>query len=184
MNGVIHSNANSRGFLATNTTYDSFRFLFTERILTTVHQACVLIWGETPMGTTPLGDADGAIQFQVPNGGHWDYRPGTNTAGIGFTNPVKGTNTASSWNQCELLANITTGKARLACCTLTGTTPCKGIEVLDFTNTYMTGPDVPKKAPIALQCHTGGGTTKGSISEYKDLYVETNPAQDTLITTQ
>ena len=40
------------------------------------HQACVLIFCSRPQpGEKPL-DALGGIQFQVPNGGHWDYRPG------------------------------------------------------------------------------------------------------------
>jgi hypothetical protein len=184
LNGAIHSNATNRGFLATNGTYDNFRFIFTERIVTTVHQAAILFWGETPGVTIPLGDADGAIQFQPPNGGHWDYRPGINSGGLGFTNPMAGGNTSTMWNQCEVLASLATGTARMACCTLTGATPCKGIEVLDFTNTITTGPDVPNKAPIALQCHTGGGMTSGSVSEYKDLYIETNPTQNVLITAQ
>jgi hypothetical protein len=180
--GAIHSNAQVRGFLYSNTNYGTFRFIFTERLITTVHAACVLFWGVPPMGTTPLPDADGAIQFQVQGGGgHWDYRPGGGGAGKGFsgnaTSFVK-----TDWNQCEIVANLTTGKARQACCQRTGPGPCKGVENMDFTNTA--GPAAPQKAPIALQCHTGGGMMGGSITEFKDLYVDPDQKDDALVTTQ
>jgi hypothetical protein len=182
VNGAIHANANLRGFLYTNTNYGTFRFIYTERLITTKHASCILFWGVPPMGMTPLPDADGAIQFQVQGGGgHWDYRPGGGGAGAGFSGT--GTNfVQTQWTQCEVVANLTTGKARQACCQRTGPGPCKGVENLDFTNTK--GPAAPQSAPIALQCHTGGGMMAGSVGEWKDLYV--NPAQtdDMLVTTQ
>jgi hypothetical protein len=54
------------------------------------HQACVLIFCSRPQaGEKPL-DALGGIQFQVPNGGHWDYRPGmNNSGGAEFTSVTK-----------------------------------------------------------------------------------------------
>ena len=69
-----------------------------------------------------------------------------------------------------------TGTARMACCTIpAGATRCKGVEVLDFKDPAWTN----KSSPIALQVHNGG-----LIDEYRDLYVETNPTEDVLITTQ
>jgi hypothetical protein len=173
MNGVIHgTGAAGRGFLYTNQGYGSFRWIFTVRHVTGGHAPCVLVWGVSVML-----DAMGALQFQPPSGGSWDYRPGKNNGGAGyFTRLPHPVLTATAWNQCELLANATTGVARMACCTIpAGGSHCKGVEVLDFKDPTWTN----KSSPIALQVHNGG-----LIDEYKDLYIEANPAQDMLITTQ
>jgi hypothetical protein len=64
----------------------------------------------------------------------------------------------------------------MACCTIPmGATHCKGVEVLDFKDATWTN----KSSPLALQVHNAG-----LIDEYRDLYVETNPTQNMLITTQ
>src|SRR5918994_1764510 len=72
----------------------------------------------------------GAIHFQPPNGGAWDYRPGHNNGGKGlFTKYPHPRWDIKKWAQCELLANGDTGIARMACCPLPdGATRCKAQE--------------------------------------------------------
>jgi hypothetical protein len=81
--GVMASTGTGRGVIYTAKDYRRYRLTFTMRHVSGApdHQACVLIFCTRPSGEDkPLG-ALGGIQFQVPNGGHWDYRPGMNTAG-------------------------------------------------------------------------------------------------------
>ena len=76
--GAMASIGNGRGVIYTASDYSRFRLTFTMRHVSgrPDHQACVLIFCTRPQrGETPL-DALGGIQFQVPNGGHWDYRVG------------------------------------------------------------------------------------------------------------
>jgi hypothetical protein len=171
MNGALHGNGTARGYLYTTNDYEDFRIILSVRHLasTNDHQPCVLIWGKHP---PPALDALGAIQFQVPNGGNWDYRPGRNNNGgnlfVHLPHPMLD---ASLWNQCEILAHAN-GKARMACCALGTQSTCTGQESLDFND-----PTAAQKGPFALQVHNGG-----LHDEYKDIYVETNPTVDDLVT--
>jgi hypothetical protein len=62
----------------------------------------VLIWGTT----NPIRDALSAIQFQPPNGGHWDYRPGHNNGGGSeFKTFPHDKMDIHNWSQCELVGN-------------------------------------------------------------------------------
>jgi hypothetical protein len=160
-NGVIHGNGTSRGWLYYNKQQvGTFRWIFNVRQVVGNHAPTVLIWGTT----NPIRDALSAIQFQPPNGGHWDYRPGKNNGGgklfKQFPHPKWDIH---NWSQCELIGNQTTGVARMACCPLTGTaTTCKATEVLDFTDKT-----AGRVGPLALQVHN-----KGIQDEYRSLYVE------------
>jgi hypothetical protein len=173
-NGAIHSTGKGRGWIYYNKAqYGSFRWLFHVKQVKGNHKPTVLIWGTT----TPIRDALSAIQFQPPNGGHWDYRPGHNDGGSKyFTKLPHPSWDAKKWAQCELLANQETGYARMACCPLTANAPrCKGVEVLQFRDTT-----AGRVAPIAIQIHN-----KGIEDEYKNLYVESPVANpDELITTK
>jgi hypothetical protein len=171
---AMHGLGVARGFIYTSTAgYGDFRLLFSIRHLPTTggkdHAPCVLIWG-----SSPALDALGGIQFQPPNGGHWDYRPGHNNGGGSEFKTVAHTKLDNKqWNQCEILAHSATGQARMACCTLVGGMPCTGVEVLDFND-----PTAGRQAPIAWQVHNGG-----LHDEFKDVFVELNPAVDDLIST-
>jgi hypothetical protein len=60
-------------------------------------------------------DALGGIQFQVPSGGHWDYRPGMNNNGAQeFTSVTKTRFDVHAWNQLAILADAAKGTARMA----------------------------------------------------------------------
>jgi hypothetical protein len=152
--------------------YTRFRLMFTMRHVSgnPDHQACVLIFCTRPQpGEKPL-DALGGIQFQVPNGGHWDYRPGENNAGgAEFTQPVKGHFEIHEWSRVEILADAVNGTARMAVAQPPGS---KAIEVLDFRHS-----PAGKVGPIAWQMHNAG-----LFDEFKDVTIEVDPKDDDLIT--
>jgi hypothetical protein len=158
--GVMASTGAPRGYIATKANYGDFRLMFTVRQVKGDHAACILLFGTRP----PPNNALGAIQFQPPNGGTWDYRPGKNNSGGGlFTRVPHPQMSRNEWAQCEVLVKSSTGEARMACCQMTGTTPCKANEVLRFKDPVLAG----KKGPVAWQIHNGG-----IFDEYKDAYIQ------------
>jgi hypothetical protein len=173
--GAIHGNGTARGWLYYNHQVGTFRWIFDVRQVSGNHQPTVLIWGTT----TPIRDALSAIQFQPPNGGHWDYRPGHNNGGSGLFTQVPHTKLdVHQWAQCELIGNMATGVAKMACGQLTGgaTTTCNAVEVLDFKD--VTAGQV---GPLAIQVHNSG-----IHDEYQGLYLESPvvTAPDQFITTR
>jgi hypothetical protein len=169
---AMASTGSGRGVIYTAGDYGRFRLMFTMRHMSGSpdHQACVLIFCARPKaGEKPL-DALGGIQFQVPKGGHWDYRPGKNTDGAAeFTTIVKPQFDPHGWSRVEILADSATGTARMAVAQPVG---AKAVEVLDFKD-----PTAGQAGPIALQMHNAG-----LFDEYKDISIEANPADDRLIT--
>ena len=170
-NGVMASTGTGRGVIYTAGDYDRFRLLFTMRHVAgnPDHQACVLIFCTRPQpGEVPL-DALGGIQFQVPMGGHWDYRPGQNNAGGEEFNVVtKPQFDPHEWSRVEILADASAGTARMAVAQPVGS---KAVEVLDFKN-----PAAGKAGPIGWQMHNAG-----LFDEYKDVSIEVNPKAGSLI---
>lgn len=159
--GAIHGNGTARGWLYYNKQQvGTFRWIFTVRQVKGNHAPTVLIWGTT----NPIRDALSGIQFQPPNGGHWDYRPGHNNGGGKLFKQFTHTKIdVKNWAQCELIGNQATGVAKMACCPLKGTAAtCKGAEVLQFTDKT-----AARVGPLALQVHNSGIN-----DEYKNLYVE------------
>jgi len=158
---AIHSTGAGRGWLYYKTQAGSFRWIFNVKQVKGNHAPTVLIWGTT----SPIRDALSAIQFQPPNGGHWDYRPGHNNGGGKLFKQLPHDKIDNKqWAQCELIANQTTGVARMACCPLkAGATTCKAVEVLQFTDKT-----AGRVGPLAIQIHNGG-----IEDEYKSLFVET-----------
>jgi hypothetical protein len=172
--GAMASTGSGRGVIYSTRDYARFRLIFTMRHVSGKpdHQAGVLIFCTRPQpGEKPL-DALGGIQFQVPNGGHWDYRPGMNQGGgTEFNNPQKPAFDIHSWSRVEILADASRGTARMAVAQPPGS---KGIEVLNFHD-----PTAGKIGPIALQMHNAG-----LLDEYKDLVIEIDPADDELLSTR
>jgi hypothetical protein len=173
-NGVMASLGVARGVIYTANDYSHYRLTFTMRHVSgnKDHQACVLIFCTRPAdGGKPL-DALGGIQFQVPNGGHWDYRKGHNNGGSGeFTSVPHPKFDPHQWSRVEILVDTTKGVARMAVAQPVGS---KAVEVLDFNV-----PDAGKAGPIAWQMHN-----KGLFDEYKDVTIEADPKEDELITTK
>lgn len=164
--GAIHGNGTARGWIYYNQQQaGTFRWIFNVRQVSGNHAPTVLIWGTT----APIRDALSAIQFQPPNGGHWDYRPGHNNGGGSEFKQLSHTKIpVSAWAQCEIIANQSTGVAKMACCPLApGATTCKATEVLDFKD-----PKAGKVGPLAIQVHNAG-----IHDEYKSLYLESPVVQ-------
>lgn len=172
--GAMSSLGEGRGVLQTTQEYGNYRLVFTMRHVggpPSDHRACVLIYCTAPTEGQPTLDALGGIQFQPPNGGSWDYRPGKNNSGKGlFTRLAHPKYDEHKWFQVEMLVN-TNGTARMAVAQPVGT---KAYEVLVFKD-----PAAGKHGPIAWQMHN-----KGLFDEYKDVRVETDPKGDKLITVE
>lgn len=169
--GVMASTGAGRGVIYTREDYTHYRVVFQVRQSSGNHVPGVLIFCERPPAGELGRDALGSIQFQVPNGGHWDYRPGINKAGTHFMRPVRVRFDLQEWAQVEILVNAKTGTARMAVAQPVGT--C-AIENLQFDD-----PAAAKTGPFALQMHNAG-----LFDEFKDLRIEIDPAEDRLITVE
>jgi hypothetical protein len=170
--GAMASTGSGRGVIYSAKDYSRFRLMFTMRHVSgnPDHQACVLIFCSRPQGDDRPLDALGGIQFQVPNGGHWDYRVGmNNNGGDEFTSVTKGQFDAHQWSRVEIIADATKGIARMAVAQPPG---ARAIEVLRFHDAT-----AGKTGPIAWQMHNAG-----LFDEYKDVTVEVDPKDDDLIT--
>jgi hypothetical protein len=163
--GVMASTGTGRGVIYTAQDYSRFRLTFTMRHVSgdPDHQACVLIFCTRPQPDENPLDALAGIQFQVPNGGHWDYRPGKNSAGgPEFTTITKTQFDVHAWSQVEIVADAATGTAHMAVAQPPGS---KAVDVLDFRDAT-----AGKPGPIAWQMHNAG-----LFDEYKDVALELTP---------
>jgi len=172
--GAMASKGIGRGVIYTKDDYSSFRLIFTMRHLSGKpdHQAAVLFFCTRPIAGQKELDALGGIQFQVPPGYPWDYRPGHGTDKEPvFKHLPHPKFDPHEWSRVEILVNAKTGTARLAVAQPVGS---KAVEILDFND-----PTAGKTGPIALQMHN-----KGLFDEYKDITIEVDPQDDELITTR
>jgi len=170
--GAMASTGSGRGVIYTAEDFSRYRLMFTMRHLSgnPDHQACVLVFCTRPQPSEKPLDALGGIQFQVPNGGHWDYRPGMNNSGEEeFTSVTKTHFDAHAWSRVELVVNAAAGTARMAVAQPPGS---KAVEVLDFKDAT-----AGKVGPIAWQMHY-----EGLFDEYNDVLVEVDLKEDNLIT--
>jgi len=170
--GAMASTGSGRGVIYTAKDFTRYRLMFSMRHVSGSpdHQACVLIFCTRPqIGEKPL-DALAGIQFQAPNGGHWDYRPGmNNNGGAEFSSVNKTHFDVHAWSRVEILADAATGTARMAVSQPPGS---KAVEVLSFKDAA-----AGKAGPIAWQMHNAG-----LFDEYKDVSIEPDPQSDELIT--
>jgi hypothetical protein len=172
--GAIASTGMGRGVLYTAKDYGRYRLMLTMRHVkgSPDHPAPVLIFCQRPQGDEMPLDALGGIQFDVPSGGHWDYRPGMNKdGGPEYTQVAKAPFDVHAWSHIELLVDAATGTARMAVAQPVGN---KAVETLDFKD-----PTAGRVGPIALQMHNAG-----LFDEYKDLTIEVDPKEDRLITVE
>jgi hypothetical protein len=168
---AMASKGTGRGVIYTAKDYGRYRLMFTMRHVSgdPDHQACVLIFCSRPQPDEKALDALGGIQFQVPNGGHWDYRPGmNNSGGQEFTSVTKTRFEAHEWSRVEILADAARGIARMAVAQPLGS---KAVQSLDFKD-----PAAGKVGPIAWQMHNAG-----LMDEYRDVTIEVDPKDDELI---
>jgi hypothetical protein len=171
--GAMASTGGGRGVIYTERDYTRYRLIFTLRHVSGKpdHQPCVLVFCQRPPAGERGLDALGGIQFQPPNGGHWDYRPGHNNGGTAFTQREPRTKFDNhEWHQVELLVDAATGTARMAVAQPVGT---RGVEKLTFID-----PAAGRAGPIAWQMHNAG-----LFDEFKDVRIEIDPADDHLLLT-
>jgi len=178
--GALVSLGLGRGVIYTKDDYSKYRLMFDMRHVRfepptdkhVNHEACVLIFCTRPPEGQKGLDALGGIQFQVPKGGSWDYRPGHNNGGKGeYTKPPHPAFNNNEWSRVEIVVDASTGIARMAVAQPVGS---KAVETLDF-NVKEAG----KVGPIALQMHN-----KGLFDEYANIVIDTNPSSMDLISTK
>ena len=173
-NNALASLGKGRGVIYTQNSYDSYRIIFDMRHVAPDkdHPACVLFFTTAPAdGQKPL-DALAGVQFQLPNGGHWDYRKGHNNEGKEeFTVLSHTTFDAHQWSRVEILIDSSSGTARLAVAQPVGS---KAVEIADFKDS-----SAGRSGPFALQMHN-----KGLFDEYANMVIEINPTSHDLLTTK
>jgi hypothetical protein len=171
-NNILASAGSARGVIYTKQSFGRYRIIFDVRHNTGKpdHRAGVLVFCTAPVEGEKAVDALAGIQFQVPNGGHWDYRKGHNNAGNeNFKRLGKPGFDEHQWSRCEILVDSATGTARMAVAQPIGT---PAVEVLQFKD-----PTAGKTGPFALQMHN-----KGLFDEYANIAVEVDPAGNELVT--
>jgi hypothetical protein len=170
--GAMASTGGGRGVIYTAQDYSRYRLIYSVRHVSghPDHQAGVLFFCKRPKQDEIPLDALGGIQFQVPMGSHWDYRPANNNSGDPFfTTITKSPFDRHAWSQVELLVDAEKGIARLAVAQPPGS---KAIELVDFSD-----PTAGRTGPIAFQMHNAG-----LFDEYKDVTVESDPTDNKLLT--
>ena len=176
--GAIESTGAERGVLYTKIDLEG-RFRITFEVKHAPGRAAsVLLFCTRPGENERPLDALAGIQFQVPRGHHWDYRPGKNNdggpnrGGLFARNVEEGNKfTGNEWARVEILADATKGTARMAVAQPIGN---KAVEILTFND-----PTAAKAGPFGLQVHHFG-----TFDWYRNITVELNPEVDDLISTQ
>ena len=160
---AMASTGSGRGVIYTAQDYTRFRLTFTERHVSgnPDHQACVLIFCTRPGPDEKPLDALGGIQFQPPNGGRWDYRPGRNNNGGDLFTLIDKSRRFDphEWSRVEIVADASNGTARMSVAQPVSAQP---VEVLRFSD-----PTAGKPGPIAWQMHNAG-----LFDEYKEITIE------------
>ena len=138
------------------------RIFFQVRQINGDHKPCTTLFGNRPAGTSGSRGLSGA-QFQPPNGAFWNY-------GVGgtFKRLVNPNFDVKQWHQCEILIKEA-GSFRAACCPFDAATPCKGVEVLQWTGKG-------KKFPFDIMMHNGG-----LFDEYREIWIEKNQTDDSFL---
>ena len=170
-NNILASLGATRGVIYTKQSFGRYRIIFDVRHNTGKpdHRAGVLVFCTAPVEAEKPLDALAGIQFQVPNGGHWDYRKGHNNAGNeSFKRIGKPSFDEHQWSRVEILVDPI-GTARMAVAQPVG---AAAVEVLQFKD-----PTAGKTGPFALQMHN-----KSLFDEYANIAIEVDPATNDLIT--
>ena len=177
-NGVLASLGAARGVIYTDKDLGRYRVVFDVRHVygKPDHRAGVLVFCDASVATPKEGEKQNTtlngVQFQVPNGGHWDYRVGKNNGGKEFfTRLVNPKFDERQWSRVEILVDPKSGTARMAVAQPPGS---KAVEVLTFKDE-----SAGRNGPFALQMHN-----KGLFDEFANIAVEENPSSDELLTTK
>jgi hypothetical protein len=161
VDGAIHgvTDKTPGELILTDGDYADFRLMLKSRLVSADNHLGVCFWGDR----RPDWRYGDCILVIPPNNGMWDYHQGKgsppreNLPHEQFDPHV--------WHQTEILAHLKDGTIRVA---------VNGVEVTRYKDE---DPSRLKKGPIGLQIHSGA-----SVVEYKDIEIETDPAEDRLIT--
>ncbi|MEA2707595.1 MAG: hypothetical protein QOF78_196 [Phycisphaerales bacterium] len=120
-NGLLASLGAARGVIYTTNEYDRYRIIFDVRHVSGKpdHRAGVLVFCDASTVTPAEGEKPtttlNGVQFQVPNGGHWDYRKGKNNGGKEFFTRVGDRKfDEHQWSRVEILVDSKSGVAKMA----------------------------------------------------------------------
>jgi hypothetical protein len=154
---AIHGKTNNGGQLINSKdSYEDFRIVLTARMLImTTNHIGICFWG-TP-ATPGRWGYNGCLDLMPPWGGLWDYQSNKSVLA-----PVADQTIQFRWMHIELLA-LSSGQVLAA---------INGVKTTDKML-----PGRARPSPIGLQAHAGA-----SDEEYKDIWVETNPAVHELLT--
>jgi hypothetical protein len=162
--GTLDGQGTTNGaLLITKDDYGDFRFIVSSRMVANNGKGHlgVCFWG----GHAPAGKYNACKLLIPPGGGSWDYGGGGGLPGITKTAGVTAHFDSMQWHQSEIVCRIATGTCRMA---------TDGVDLLTYKDP---NPGRLKKGPIGLQIHAGT-----SEVQYKDVYVDTMPADDALLT--
>ena len=173
-NGLLVSLGAARGVIHTNQSFGRYRVIFDVRHHSGKpdHRAGVLVFCNPPVEGEKPADTLNGVQFQVPNGGHWDYRKGKNNSGKDYFKRLLNPNfDEHQWSRVEILVDPNTGTAKMAVAQPVGG---PAVEVLHFKD-----PAAGTKGPFALQMHN-----KGLFDEFANIAIEADPPTNDLLTTK
>jgi hypothetical protein len=158
--GAIDGTAQKGGqLIMTKDDYDDFRFIVASRRVSMTEHLGICFWG----GRTPVWKYNGCKLLIPPSGGSWEYAGSGGLPGITpYPHPSFD---PQQWHVTELLAHLKTGTVEMA---------IDGTHVLTYKEPNL---GRLKQGPIGLQIHANA-----SEVQYKDVYVEVNPAVDKLLT--
>jgi hypothetical protein len=140
--------------------HGDFRLIFTSRMAPRNNDHLgVLFWGPRPEAGSL--DQKQTIQVQPPHGAMWDY---IENHALKPEKLAPGSRDFESWHLTEVLAHLATGTIRYA---------VDGVEIGRYQDK---DPTRLHRGPIGMQRHGKGG------SEYRDIFVEDDPAVDHLLT--
>lgn len=135
------------------------------------HRSCSLF-----LGQNHNADADGAIQFQIPEcTGGWDYRPGKNSdlSVQRFGSPPCSDNCGNNWVEVEVVVKTEEGWVDGGMAYPPGS---KGKKLMRFSDNSV---KTYKASSLAFQSHGGNANDL-----YKNIYIEENPTDDSLLITK
>lgn len=161
VDGAIHgvTDKTPGELILTDGDYGDFRLILKSRLVSEQNHLGMCFWGDR----RPDWRYGDCILVIPPNDGMWDYHPGKgspkreNLPHEKFDPHV--------WHETEVLGNLKAGTLRVA---------VNGVEVTRYKDE---DPTRLKRGPIGLQIHSGA-----SIVQYKDIEVEVDPKEETLVT--
>lgn len=170
--GSMRGFAGSSRLAYTKADYGNFRLIFTARMApVNGDHLGVLFWGDRPKDRSrPRIDNAGWLQFMPPFGGMWDYHPPKHHD-LPHQTIAKGPRDSERWHTTELLCDLDKGTVRAA---------VDGVEIVRYQHKDAGERADPERrivaGPIGMFRHGAGA------SEYRDIYLETDPQGDRLIT--